>query len=368
MQQLAADTEHARLGIDRDLQRPVLIALVHRVGEILAAVLDPFQRAVQELRRGDYGNVLGIDAELGAEAAADVGRGDPQALVHVEQRGQRLREIVRLLRRGVDGDAAVGGADFRDGAARLDRMRGAAVLPQLLLEHMRRLGEGRVGVAEAHLVGRNDVGVQLAAHRRAGRGFPHVGDERLDVVVDRDDGGGIFGDVAAVRHHQRHRLADVTDLAVGQCIEPRLVERHAGVRHPHHAAVGHHRRDIVEREHGVDAGQTERRLLVDAADQRVRMRTSHERDVQQAGQRDVVDEAALAAQQRLVLKAGDARADQGGHWRWYRGGAVSSPVPLRAKRVVGRGRGWGVGQIELPPTPARHSASKTRVNGCGVQR
>ena len=120
-------------------------------------------------------------------------------------------------------------------------------------------------------------------------------------------------------------------------------------------------RDIVEREHGMDAGQAERRLLVDAADQRVRMRASHERDVQQAGQRDVVNEAALAAQQRLVLKAGDARADQGGHWRWYRGGAVSS-LPLRAKRVVGRGRGWGVGQIELPPTPARHSASKTRMN------
>ena len=61
--------------------------------------------------------------------------------------------------------------------------------------------------------------------------------------------------------------------------------------------------DVVEREHGMDARQGERRLLVDAADQRVRMRAAHERDVQQAGQRDVVDEAALAAQQRFVLEA-----------------------------------------------------------------
>ena len=38
------------------------------------------------------------------------------------------------------------------------------------------------------------------------------------------------------------------------------------------------------------------------ADQRVRMRAAHERGMQQAGQRDVVDEAALAAQQRLVLE------------------------------------------------------------------
>ena len=57
--------------------------------------------------------------------------------------------------------------------------------------------------------------------------------------------------------------------------------------------VGHHRGEIVEREHRVHAGQRQRRVLVDAADQRVRMRAAHERRVQHAGQRDVVDEAAL---------------------------------------------------------------------------
>jgi hypothetical protein len=43
VQQLAADAEHLGLRVDRDFQRPVLIALVHRVGEIFAPVLDPFQ-------------------------------------------------------------------------------------------------------------------------------------------------------------------------------------------------------------------------------------------------------------------------------------------------------------------------------------
>ena len=271
-----------------------------------------FSERFEQLRRGDHGDVLGIDAELGAEAAADVRRGDAQALVHVEQRGQRLLEVVRLLRRGMDRDAAVGGANFRDGAARLDRMRRAAVLPQLLLEHVRGLGERRLGVAEAHLVCGDDVGVQLAAHWRSGRGLSHVGDERLDVVVDRDQRSGVLGEVAAVRDHQRHRLADVADLAVGERVEPRLVERHAGVRDPHHAAVGHHLGDVVEREHGMNAGQSQRHLLVDALDQRVRMRAAHERDVQQVGQRDVVDEAALAAQQRFVLEAIDAGANQEG--------------------------------------------------------
>jgi hypothetical protein len=80
VQQLAAHAEHLGVGIDRDLQRPILVALVHRVGEIFAAVLGPFDRAAEQLRRRHHGDVLGIDAELGAEAAADVGGDDAQAL------------------------------------------------------------------------------------------------------------------------------------------------------------------------------------------------------------------------------------------------------------------------------------------------
>ncbi len=49
---------------------------------------------------------------------------------------------------------------------------------------------------------------------------------------------------------------------------------------------------------------------IDAADQRVRMRAAHERGMQQPGQRDVVDEAAVAGQQRPILEPGNARSDQ----------------------------------------------------------
>ena len=42
----------------------------------------------------------------------------------------------------------------------------------------------------------------------------------------------------------------------------------------------------------------------------MRMRAAHERDMQQARQRDVVDEAALAHQQRRILDARDALADE----------------------------------------------------------
>src|SRR5262245_49790821 len=63
------------------------------------------------------------------------------------------------------------------------------------------------------------------------------------------------------------------------------------------------------------AGHRERSVFVDGLDERVRVRAAHERHVQQAGQGDVVDEPAAPAQQRLVLEAFDAGADQGGQGR-----------------------------------------------------
>ena len=73
---------------------------------------------------------------------------------------------------------------------------------------------------------------------------------------------------------------------------------------PHHAALDHHRREVVEREHRVHAGQRQRRVLVDAADQRVRMRAAHERGMPDARQRDVVDEAAAARAAAARLRGG----------------------------------------------------------------
>ena len=304
--QLAAHAEHLGVGVDRDLQVPVLVALVDRIGEIFAAVLGPFDRPAEQLRCRHHGDVLGIDAELGAETAADVGGDDAKALVEVHQRGQRLLKIVRLLGRGVHRDAAVGLAQLGEQPARFDRMRRAAVLPQLLLEHMRGLGERRVDVAERHLVGGDDIGGELAADRRGILRGSHVGDERQGLVVHRDLRRGVLGDVAVVRHHHRHGFADVTDFAVGQRERPGLVERHAGIGVADHAALNHHLGEVVQGEHGMNAGDGERRGLVHGLDQRVRMRAPHERHVPDASQHDVVDEAPAPAQQRFIFQAGDA--------------------------------------------------------------
>ena len=72
---------------------------------------------------------------------------------------------------------------FGEDAAAFDRMAGAAVLPEIGVEHMRGLGEGGVGVAEIHLVGGDGVGVELAPHRR------RAGRDRLAAIGDRRAAG-----------------------------------------------------------------------------------------------------------------------------------------------------------------------------------
>ena len=83
MDHAAAHAEQPAVVIERDLEVPVLVALLDRREEMLAPVLDPFDRPPQhEAGRGQR-HLFRIHHELGAEAAADVGR-DHAHLVLVE--------------------------------------------------------------------------------------------------------------------------------------------------------------------------------------------------------------------------------------------------------------------------------------------
>ena len=313
VQQAAANAEHLALRIGRDVDRPVLIALLHRIGEMLAPVLDPFERALEQFRRRHHRDVLRIDAELGTKAAPDIGRRHPQArLLDIEQHREGLAQVMGLLGRGPDGERLVGAAELDQEAAALDRMGGAAMLPEILVQHMGGLAEGRLGIPIGDPVGRDDVGFELAAHgRRIGlRGLAAVGGRRQRLVIDLDQGGGVLGEIAVVRDHERDRLAHVGDLAVGEREGPHPLERRSGVRVPQHAPLRHDRGQIVEREHGMDARRRQGGGFRERADERMGMRAAHERHVQDARQHDVVDETSAPAQQGVVLEPGNARSDQ----------------------------------------------------------
>ncbi len=309
---------------------------------MLAPVLDPFDRAPEQPGRRHHRDVLGIDAELRPEAAADVRGGDAQPVViEPDERGQRVEQIVRLLGRGPDRDGVVGAMEFGDDAAALDRMAGAAMLPQRLAHHVLCARERRRDVAVAHLVGSYDVGGELPAHRRrAGlRGLPAIRDRRQRLVIDLHQGGRILGHIAIVREHDRDRLAHIGHLAVRERKGPQFVERRPRIRAAHHPPLRQHRLEIVEGEHRMDARQCARGGGRDLSDQRVRMRAANESRVQHAAHRHIVDEAAASAQQRFVLETQDSRSDQGGH--------ASFQVVLFHLSPSGQGRrakrvGWGI--------------------------
>src|SRR5262249_51679823 len=134
----AADAEKPPLCIGGDVERPVLIALLGGIGEMLAPVLEPFDRASQKLRGCHHGDVLGIDAQLRPKAAAYIRSDDPQgALVETQEKGQGLEEVMRLLGRGPYRHRLLGIAPVRNNSAGLDRMGAPAMLPKLLMEDMR---------------------------------------------------------------------------------------------------------------------------------------------------------------------------------------------------------------------------------------
>ena len=256
---------------------------------------------------------------------------------------------MRLLGGRPDRDAFGAAVEFGHDAAPFDRMAGAAVLPEIGMERMRGVGEGGVGIAEIHLVGGDRVGIELAPHcRRAGRErLAAIGDGGQQVVVDVDQGRGVLGNVAAVGDDDGDGLAHIGHLAVGEGEAPHAVERRAGIGMPHHAALGHHRREVVEREHRMHAGQRQRGVLRYAADRGMRMRAAHKAGMQNVRHDDVVDEAALAAQQRRVLDSVDARTDQRSHgcstsrspgwpsgshpWAWHKVRRAACRCPGRSR-------------------------------------
>ena len=129
----------------------ILVAFLRRVGEMFAPVLDPFHRTMQQGRRGNGRDIFRINAKLRAETAADIGRRNPQpAFVEIDIVGKRIAQIVRLLGRGPNLRLTIG--DLHIQAAAFHRMRGAAMDPEILVQHMSGFRERRLGIAKADFV------------------------------------------------------------------------------------------------------------------------------------------------------------------------------------------------------------------------
>ena len=286
----------------------------------LGTLLDPLHRRAELARDGEAERLLGVDVQLRAEAAADVGcdhaelgLGDP------ERQRERRPQDVRDLRRRPDRELALRRDREDDHAARLDRVRDEPRMDVPLVHEHGRFEEDllHLSAGEAPRVAAV-VAEVLVDHRRA------VGRGRLDLErrverlpVDDDRLGRVDRVLARVRDHDRDAVAGEARLVLGE----RPVRRHARVgverlgpvrrrnRPRARQAAGPLRCEILAGERRDDAGPRERAGDVDLADARVRVRAAHDGHPDHPRQRHVVDVARLAGDELRVLLAQDALAD-----------------------------------------------------------
>ncbi len=147
----------AEIGVGLDPQAGDLVVLVEGhlgLGEVIAAVgvgqegfgavAGPFHRAPHFLGGPQRHHLLGIDVDLGAEAAADIGRDHPQLVLRrdvVEGRQHQPRDM-RILRRRVEREMLFGLVVFGDRRARLHRVRHQPVVGDVERDHIGRRLEG----------------------------------------------------------------------------------------------------------------------------------------------------------------------------------------------------------------------------------
>ena len=298
LQQLEAHGEHLAVASAADRDLLALRAAVAKGEHVLAAQLRPAHRALQLAGEPGDEHVLGRQTDLRAEAAADVRRDHAHLLrFETERPGQRVARAVGRLRGRPDSEPAVG-LRARHGHAALHRAGGES------LAVLREGGDDVAAVEQArvrilHRELRAHVGAKvgeeqrLAAQRdRRVRGRGQVVELHLDELRRVRSLQALLGD------HDGDDLTCVTD----------HVARHDRARHPLVDAgeAGRHRRDVdVRRGERERARYLRHGARVDARDARVRRIGADERDVQCAGDVDVVAEGRRAGDEPRVLGALD---------------------------------------------------------------
>ena len=225
-----AHGEELAVLVQRELGLGDVVAAVRVGHERLGALGGPLHRPVHLLRRPGDDDVLGVEVDLRAEAAADVGRDDAHLVLgQAEHEGGHQQPLdVRVLARDVERVAVVGAAVARVRRARLDRVRDQPVVDELERRDVRRAGERLVDrglVAERPDVAgvvRRDV-VQLRGPRLAR--VDGVDDRRQHFVVDLDQLGGVLRLPQRLGDHDRDVVADVRTLPCASDRMRRLLHR-----------------------------------------------------------------------------------------------------------------------------------------------
>ena len=125
-----AEPKHVAVGVERELGVSHVIASLRVGEETLTTCRRPLHRASNLFRRPCQYALLGIDEDLGAEAAADIGRDDAE-LVLGDAEDERAHDEpmdVRILRRDPQRQVIRAPVIARQGRARLHGDGGEALV------------------------------------------------------------------------------------------------------------------------------------------------------------------------------------------------------------------------------------------------
>ena len=205
MEEFVVDAENAAVFVDG---RSYFVALLARVigrDQVLAPVLDPFDRLAEFERGRAHQHVLRIHFAADAEAAADMALKQLNALgFPPEHQRQAVSVPVRHLGGAVHFQHAIVLA--RDGAACFQRHAAVPADRKIEFDDGVRGAEGRVHVA-GFLFDDGGLGGAFLVERAGRRCGIENDRQRLD--IERDQIGGVLGDVWIGGEHRRHRLADI---------------------------------------------------------------------------------------------------------------------------------------------------------------
>ena len=204
----------------RDLPDGDVIAALRVTEKGFGAVGGPFHGSAK-FAGGEAGqHMLGIEEQLHAEAAADIGCQDAKAIsLDAEDGLDQVLHQPAALGVGVERPAAGSEIVVSDSGACLHRGDDDAIVDHAQLRHVRGLGEERVGgglladVPVKHEVVRRIRPDQWGARVH---GVVEIGDGGFHVVVDHDGLGGIAPGLDAVGDDESNGIADMAHGAVGQ--------------------------------------------------------------------------------------------------------------------------------------------------------
>ena len=254
-------------------------------------------------------DVLRVQADLVAEATADVLRDEPELVDARPQRRRHpdradARHLVVAVERPLRGALVV--LDERAGT--FERRRREAVEVELVdLHDVVGLGERGVDVPPVEDARPDDVRTGVVVeHDLVLQRLLRIDENGQLVVLDLDQFGGVARQLARRRAHGCDRLAHVphaTDRERVVLDVPARLDRHLEER----IRVN---RDLVAGDRPVNAVELEGSGDVDRDDLRVRVGRAHEVDVAHSVPAHVVEEGALALDEPAVLLARDRLADE----------------------------------------------------------